>query len=300
MKRQSLVFVIVLALAAGSTSIPAWSKPAQAGNPGVAQKAAATPTPQAGRRPPQAKSQAEFKDYNTAYAITGGTQMEEAANSFAAKYPASELRSLLYAKAMHEYQTESNSDKMLAMGEKVLSLDPDNPIALVLTASVLADKLINTDADHTQKIAEIKKNAGHALETVDSAMTPPSQATPEQFAAYKNTVRSMAYSSLGILELKTGDDPGAERDMKAAAELTKASPDPFVWYHLALAQDHQGKYMEALASVEEALHSMGSNADLGELATGERDRLRKLTGAATLPAPGPGPKAQPSPTPPPL
>jgi len=297
MKRLSLVFVIALALAA---AIPAQARRASSGDPVVAQKPAATPTPQTGRHPLQAKSQAEFKDYNTAYAITGGAQMQAAADSFAAKYPDSELRANLYAKAMHEYQTENNPDKMLGMGEKVLSLDPDNPVALVLTASVLADKLTDTDPDRTQRIAEIKKNAGHALETVETGMAPLAQATPEQIATYKNTLRSMAYSSLGILELKTGDDPGAERDMKAAADLIKAAPDPFVWYHLALAQDHQKKYTEALASVEQALHYMGSNSDLSELAAGERDRLRKLTGTATLPAPAPGPQAQPSPTPPPF
>lgn len=295
MKQLSLVLVIVLALAAGSILTPAWATPAQSGGSSAAQKPAATPTPQGGRRLLQAKSQQEFKDYNAAYAITGGRQMEAAADSFAAKYPQSELRATLYTKAMNEYQMENSNDKMLAMAEKVLSLDPDNPIALVLTASVLADKLTETDPD-PQEIAEIKKNAGHALETIETGMTPPAQATPEQIAAYKNMLRSMAYSSLGILELKSGDDPGAERDMKAAADLTKAAPDPFVWYHLALAQDHQKKYTEALASVEQALRCMGSNADLGQLANGERDRLRKLTGTATLPPPG----GQPSPTPPPF
>ncbi|HKF20200.1 MAG TPA: hypothetical protein VKE93_01450 [Candidatus Angelobacter sp.] len=297
MKRFSLVFVIALSLAAG---IPAQARPARSEDPVITQKPAATPTPPTGRHPLQAKSQAEFKDYNAAYGITGGAQMQAAADSFAAKYPESELRGNLYAKAMHEYQTENNPDKMLAMGEKVLSLDADNPVALVLTASVLADKLTDTDPDRTQRIAEIKKNAGHALETVETGMAPLAQATPEQIATYKNTLRSMAYSSLGILELKTGDDPGAERDMKAAADLIKAAPDPFVWYHLALAQDHQKKYTEALASVEQALRYMGSNSDLSELAAGERDRLRKLTGTAILPAPGPGPQGQPSPTPPPF
>ena len=292
MKRLSLAFVIALAVTTLAGANPAVSRD-------PAQKPAATPTPQGGRHPLQAKSQAEFKDYNAAYAITGGAQMEAAADSFAAKYPESELRASLYAKAMHEYQTENNNDKMLAMGEKVLSLDPDNPVALVLTASVLADKLTDTDPDRAQRIAEIKKNADHALETVETGMAPPAQATPEQIATYKNTLRSMAYSSLGILALKTGDDSGAERDMKTAADLIKAAPDPFVWYHLALAQDHQKKYTEALASVEQALHYIGSNADLGELATGERDRLRKLTGV-TLQGPGPGPQAQPSPTPPPF
>jgi predicted Zn-dependent protease len=80
--------------------------------------------------------------------------------------------------------------------------------------------------------------------------------------------------------LKIGDDAGAENELKAAAELNKAQPDPYIWYHLALAQDHQTKYPEALASVNEALRYSGPNPELDKLAHGERDRLMKLTGAA--------------------
>jgi tetratricopeptide (TPR) repeat protein len=278
MKRLSLF--LILALAAGGAS-------------GVAQNLpAASPTPQA-KRPPQAKTQAEFKDYKAAYAITGGALMEAAADAFAKKYPDSELRQLLYSKAMQEYQPENNPGKMLAMGEKVLALEPDEPVALVLTATVLSDQLADGDPDRTQQVARIRKNAARALETVDT-MPPPAGATPEQFAAYKDTLRMMARSALGIVSLKSGDDAAAEQELKAASISGQAPPDPFVWYHLALAQDHQKKYTEALASVEQALRYIGSNADLGKLANGERDRLRQLTGAATAPAPG-----SPNPAPPP-
>src|SRR5262252_3150689 len=277
MQRLSLVLFLALALTAG----------------GLAQKQpAASPTPQ-GKRPPQAKTQAEFKDYNAAYAITGGAQMEAAADAFAKKYPDSELRQYLYSKAMHEYQTENNPGKMLATGEKVLALDPDDPIALVLTATVISDQLSDGDSDRADKIATVRKNATRALETVN-LMPPPAGATPEQLAAYKDTLRVMAHSALGIVSLKSGDDAAAEQELKAAANSGQAPPDAFVWYHLALAQDHQKKYTEALASVEQALRYIGSNADLSELAAGERDRLRKLTGTA---APAPG---SPSPVPPPL
>jgi tetratricopeptide (TPR) repeat protein len=252
-----------------------------------------TPAPTV-RRPPQARTQPEFNDYNTAYAVAGGAAMEKAANDFAEKYPSSELRSLLYGKAMHEYQTENNPDKMLTMGQKVLTLDPDNSVALVLTATVLSDGLSDTQQDRAQKIAEIKKNAQRALDTVDVALTPPQGASPEQVAAYKNTLRSMARSALGITALKTGDNPGAEKELRIAAELSQAQPDPFVWYHLALAQDHQGKYPEALVSVNQALQYIGSNPDLGKLATGERERLLQLTAA---PSGIPQPQASPSPPP---
>lgn len=258
--------------------------------------ASATPAPATGKRPPQAKTQQEYKDYNSAFALTGGATVEKAATDFAAKYPQSELREYLYSKAMHEYQNENNAGKMLAMGEKVLALDADNSIALVLTATVLADSLSDSDQDRDQKIGEIKKNSNHALETIDSSFVPPPNATSEQIEAYKTTLQSMAHSALGIMELKTGDDPNAEKDLRFAATLNKTQPDPYIWYHLALAQDHlatgvtdkdqqQKKYLEALASVNQALQYMGSNADLGKLAQGERERLQKLASLST-PAPG--------------
>lgn len=261
-----------------------WASALQAQQP-AAPDAAKNSQPTAARKPPQAKTTKEYNDYNTAYAITGGPAMEKAANDFAAAYPQSELRPYLYSKAMHEYQNKNNPGRMLAMGEKVLALDPDNLIALVLTSTVLADSLSDADQDREQKIAEIKKNAGRALTTVDTAFTPPSGATPEQIAAYKGTLQSMAHSALGIMELKSDDDPAAERDLKAAADLSKSQPDPYIWYHLALAQDHQKKYSEALASVDQALHLTGSNPDLGRLALAERERLAKLAAPETNPVP---------------
>ena len=234
------------------------------------------------RRPPQAKTQAEFADYNKANAVTGGAAAEQAANDFAAKYPTSELRTFLYSKAMHEYQVENNSSKMLAMGEKILALDPDNSVALVLTATVLSDSLSDADQDRQQKIAEIRKNANRALQTVDTSFTPPAGATPEQVAGYKNTLRSMAYSALGITDLKMGDDATAEKELRSAADLGKNQPDPYVWYHLALSQDHQSKYVEALATIEQALRFSQPGSELAKLAAGERERLQKLTGSVPV------------------
>jgi len=245
-------------------------------------------TQPAGKHVPQAKTHPEFNDYNTAYGIAGGAASEKAADDFAAKYPSSELTSYLYSKAMHEYQNENNPEKMLSVGEKVLRLDPDNSIALVLTATVLADSLSDTDIDRQAKIAGITKNATHALETVDSSFVPPANATPEQVAAYKSTLQSMAHSALGIVALKTGDDAVAEKELRLSAGLNQSQPDPYIWYHLALAQDHQKKYSEALESINHALQVIGANADLGNLARGEQGRLLTLTrGASTSPEKAP-------------
>jgi tetratricopeptide (TPR) repeat protein len=163
----------------------------------------------------------------------------------------------------------------------VLALDPDNSIALVLTATVLSDSLSAADSDRTQKIAEIKKNADHALQVIDSSFVPPQGATSEQIAAYKATLVSMAYAALGITELKTDDETGAEKDLKTAVAANEKQPDCYVWYHLALAQDHLKKYAEALSSVGQALNCVDSNPDLAKLAQGERTRLVQLAPSTT-------------------
>ena len=250
----------------------------------TAQQPAAAPAKQgqtAGKRVPQAKTHPEFNDYNTAYAIAGGAASEKAADEFSTKYPDSELKAFLYAKAMHEYQTENNQAKVLSTGDKVLQLDPDNAIALVLTANVLSDSLSETDPDRDKKIAQIRKNGGRALQLMDASFSPVANATPEQVAAYKKTLQALAHSALGITALKVGDDAGAENELKAAAETNPSQPDPFIWYHLALAQDHQKKYDEALVSVKQALQNAVSNPEIGELAKGEQSRLLTLTGGST-------------------
>jgi tetratricopeptide (TPR) repeat protein len=257
-------------LAASATSLVQSNARQSQSQPGQGQPSA--------RRSPQAKTQQEYSDYNAANAVTGGAAMEKVAGEFASKYPQSELRVYLYSKAMHEYQNENNPDKILEMGEKVLSLDPANSIALVLTATVLADSLSDADKDRGEKIAKIREKSNHALATLDSGFVPPPGATAEQIAAYKGTLGSMARSALGIMELKMGDDVAAEKDLQTAAALNTAEPDPYIWYHLALARDHLKKYADALAAVERALQYASSNPDLARLAQGERERLVKLAG----------------------
>lgn len=251
MKRALFIFAILLSVAAGARG--------------------------QGPRQPRAGSQQEAADYTASFSLRGGAALEKAADDFAAKYPGSELLSSLYVNTMRAYQLEENPGRVLLMGEKALAVDPDHPVALVMTAYVLADNLNPSERDRNRKADDIKKYAGRALQTIDRAYVPPMTATAEQVAAYKTALRSMAYSALGIMKLKTGDDSGAEKDLKIAADLNRVQPDPYIWYHLALAQDHRKQYSAALHSVEQALQLSSSNPDLQKLAEMEHDKLLELT-----------------------
>src|SRR6266581_5857787 len=75
------------------------------------------------KHPPQAKSQDEYKAFQTAAALTDPAALEKAADDFAAKFPNSELKVLLYRQAMNAYQNANNADKMLEMGRKITAID---------------------------------------------------------------------------------------------------------------------------------------------------------------------------------
>jgi tetratricopeptide (TPR) repeat protein len=221
---------------------------------------------------PLARTEQERADFNRAYALAGAAAIEAAADEFSSKYPDSELRHYLYSSAMLQYQREENPAKMLAMGDKVLTLDPDNPLALVLTATAVADGLVEHDRDRERKVGIVKRNASRAIQVAETSYGASGAA-----ALYKTTLQSMAYAALGVVKLKTGDDAGAEKDLKTASELAKARPDPYVWYHLALAQDHRKRYSAALNSVEQALQLSSSNPELQKLAEAEHERLAGLS-----------------------
>ncbi len=70
---------------------------------------------------------------------------------------------------------------MIEIAQKVLTFDPDDPEALLGVAQVLAERTRDTDLDKDQRLAEARKYAQRALETVDtdvpSAGYPPEQLT---------------------------------------------------------------------------------------------------------------------------
>ena len=72
---------------------------------------------------PGAKTQPEFEAYKAAMAQTDPAALEKAADDFAAKFPDSELRSVLvYGGDEQRYQQANNADKMMDMAQKVLDL----------------------------------------------------------------------------------------------------------------------------------------------------------------------------------
>lgn len=281
MKRTAIV-IAVLGMCAGSfgqsNSKPAGQNPPAGQAAGQAAPAAGQAATPQGKRPPAAKTQPEFDAYKAAIAQTDPAALEKAADDFATKFPDSELRAPLYTAAMQRYQQANNADKMMDMGKKVLAIDPDDPAALVGIAQALAERTRDTDLDKDQRIAEAKKDAERALVTVDTDV-PTTGYAPEQIAAFKNFLRSVAYGVLGTISFKAESWADAETNLRKSIDVLPQQPDTLVVFRLAVALDMQNKYPEAMKYADQAVDLTKDHpeAGVGKAARDEKDRLTKLS-----------------------
>src|ERR1041384_2056162 len=147
--KLTAILVMVMATAAFAQTQPGSAPAAPAGqNQPAQQPGTAQPAAPAGKRPLQAKTQPEYEAYNAAHAqINDAAAMEKAANDFNTKFPASELRVLLYRDAMHAYQRANNGQKMMEMAREVAKLDADDPEAMIAIAEVLMETTKDSDLD---------------------------------------------------------------------------------------------------------------------------------------------------------
>ena len=281
-----LAIMTVAALAAAQTAggqQPQQKPPAQSdtNKPAAGQQPAAAATPAAPaqlpgtRRQPQAKNQEEFKAFQEANAKTDPAEGEAAAEAFAQKYPDSELRLLLYRKAMYDYQNTNNADRAIEMGRKMIALDPPNPEALVMTATFLAERTRETDLDRDERLGEATRDATKALQTVDTDIMLPANMTEEQANGIKAQMKGMAYAALGTTAISRKDYVDAEKNLKQAAQLYPG--DPLVWLRLAYALDKQNKYAEGVTPASNCLQYSTDQPQVATLCKTERDRLVKLS-----------------------
>ena len=221
---------------------------------------------------------------------TDPAQMEAAADAFAAKYPNSDLKAALFVRAMNLYGQANNSEKVIEVGRKAIAADPTNPVPLVQVGSALVEGTRDTDMDRDQRLAEAAKDAQAAIDNIDRLMVPP-DAPAERVAAVKASILTMAYDTLGMVDLNKKDYAAAEQEFLKAVDASKAQPEAVVFLRLSVAQDQLKKYPEALDSANKAVQYAPPGSAAQNLAKQQQARLQKLmavvqrsgTPAASLP-----------------
>jgi tetratricopeptide (TPR) repeat protein len=230
-----------------------------------------------GRAAPMAKTQEELDTYVAATGQADTATAENAVAEFAAKYPESELRASAYAQLMQRYQQSGNAVKTVAMGRKAIELDPEHTVALVVTASVLADTTDTSTPDRDARLTEAIKAADEALKTLANNRFVAPDAPPDQLQKIKAGLAGAAHTAKGIALKTKKDYAAAESEFKAALAAGNAQ-EPSTLLHLSIVQDYLNKHSEALANVNAAIAAADAQQkrELAAAARKQQARLKVL------------------------
>jgi tetratricopeptide (TPR) repeat protein len=276
MKRVALLILVM-------TIVTGWA-PAQQTPAAPAQQTPAPPqTAPAGKLPPQAKTQDEYKAYQDASQLQNAAALEAAANNFAEKFKSSELRYLLYYKAMFTYQSQNNAEKAIEMGRKVLALNPNEPVTLALVGAMLSEQTRDSDPDRDARLNEAMQDAQKSLEKIDTDLLLPPGTPQDRVEQNKRMVRSTAYGAIGNIYLTRNSYPEAEKYLKQAIDMMPETPDAVTVLRYAIALDQQKKYGDALTAANKALELSPPGSPQANMAKQEQERLSKLTGMPAQP-----------------
>ena len=239
--------------------------------------AAQVPPAQKPQLPIKARTHDEYVAYQAAIANKQDPDaMAKAAADFAARFPDSSIRVLLYRASMKAYRQAADSQKMMDAALKVLELTKDDPEALVAVAQVQEEHTSPMDLDRDQRMDQALANAQHALATIDTDLVVPVNTRPDSIEPYKKMLRASALAIVGSIQFKREQYPEAEATLRQALDANPADVDGVVVLRLALALDQEKKYQEAMQQVDRAVALIKEDSDAGRAARNERDRLSTL------------------------
>ncbi len=278
---------------AQSTPAPAQATPQTANPPSStapatspATTASTTPAASATSTAPQAKTKEEFDAYKAGSALTDPTQVLAAADQFAQKFPNSELKELLYIQAMNGFSRTGNAEMEIEAGRKAIAIDPHDPNPLIHVASALVEVTHDNDLDKDQRYAEAAKDAQAAIDNINTGLHIPPNVTEAQVEAVKNSILTLAYETLGVIDMQKQSFAEAEARFQKAVDLSKTQPIARIYLRLSVAQDNEKKYAEALVNANKALEYSQQGTVEQSLAKQQQSRLQKLVGET-----GPEPQA---------
>ncbi len=271
MKRISAV---LLTLTLAGASAMAQQKPAD-----TKTAAPATQAQAAAPKVAQAKTKQEYEDYKKAASSPDPAAMEKAAAEFAAKYPGSEMRVMLYRQAMALFQQANEADKTVEMGRQAIAIEPEEPVTLITVAGVLAERTRDTDLDKDDRLKEANEMSEKGLANIEKMQGSPGMSA-QQLKNGKDMLRSMALGTLAWSAYVNKNYAVAEKQYKTAIDAYAADPDPSQFLRLTLTLDKEQKYPEALEWANKTLKISPPDSPFVQLANNEIERLKTLTGAA--------------------
>jgi tetratricopeptide (TPR) repeat protein len=157
----------------------------------------------------------------------------ELGEAFLQKYPNSRYRSSVYNALTMAYLQSGQVQKMEEVGEKELTLNPND----VQTMAVLAQTLpraMNSKTPEPEKV--LAKAEGYSRKAIELTPTlpKPTNVSDDSFSAVKSQTLAMAHGGLGLVYIRRGNFKDAIPELNQSVTLDP-TPDPVNYYLLGMA-----------------------------------------------------------------
>src|SRR5438046_1346935 len=278
---------LLLVLALAATALPGFSQAA----------------PAAPAKRPQAKTQAEYNAYNALYmeknpqkkaelgekfltdfkesdfisntytmiigAYTGGQNWAKVVDAAerAVAFPGADnkLKAFAYANAMIASQNLNQIDKVIAYGDKVLAIDPNDLNTMITLSAIIPAKMPSDDGGKKEALDEAEGLAKKALAGVDPLLAQAPAAQKPQIVQ----IQSQLHDTLGLIAYDRMDYPKSIEEYDQAVK-NNAKDDVAHMYmgldYQALSAQASRTYQDAVKAENEAKQAKADQPTLDELA----------------------------------
>jgi tetratricopeptide (TPR) repeat protein len=241
------VFAAGVLLFGTRVSAQATQQPAPTLNPEKKQDKPADVPPLTLDAPPpvNAEEDAAIKAFRAA-PISDMSKKDQLGEQFVQKYPQSRYRGEVYSVLVRGYLSLNQVDKMEAVGDKEIELNPNDVQTLAIMGSTLPRVMNASTPDPQKRLDKAEQYSKRALELLPT-LVKPEELSDADFLKAKDQTSAIAYSGLGIVAIRRSRFAEAIPNFEQAIKLDP-TPDPVNFYLLGISNEKTSHFDDAVAA----------------------------------------------------
>ena len=223
------------------------------------------------QKQPKPKSAKEVEAINTMFKAPPGDEQIAAAEALLTNFADTEFKSLALFLEADSYARKGQFEKSIVFGERSIEADPHAYQAMLLLARQYAAHTGENDLDKEEKLNKATKYANDAMAAIPNAPKPNPAIPDAQWDAAKKDYTAQAHEALGMIA-----DVRKKYDVAATEYKTsidgQSTPDPATMVRYAIAEEHLGKFDEAIATLDKVIADPNSQPAVKQYATNEKTK----------------------------
>jgi len=230
------------------------------------------------QKQPKPKSQKEVDALQAMFKATTADAQIAAAEELLSKFADTEFKSMALFMEADCYSRKGQCEKSIVFAERSLESDPQNFQAMLLLARQYAAHTNENDLDKEEKLTKATKYANDAAAVIAKAEKPNPAVTDAQWDTAKKDYNAQSHEALGMIADVRKKYDVAATEYKTALD-GMATPDPSTMVRYAVAQEHQGKWDEAIATLDKVIADPNSQPVVKQYATNEKTKATNAKNA---------------------